>query len=57
MISTTMGMPYTQINQSVKIESRKETSKNTPYFFTIIKESQKIKDAKQVKKEKKKIKK
>ncbi len=57
MISTTMGMPYTQINQSVKIESRKETSKNTPYFFTIIKESQKIKDAKQVKNEKKEIKK
>ena len=57
MISTTMGMPYTQINQSVKIESRKETSKNTPYFFTIIKERQKIKDAKQVKNEKKEIKK
>ena len=57
MISTTMGMPYTQINQSVKIESRKETSNNTPYFFTIIKESQKIKDAKQVKNEKKEIKK
>lgn len=57
MISTTMGMPYTQINQSVKIESRKETSKNTPYFFTIIKESQKIKDAKQVKNEKNEIKK
>ena len=57
MISTTMGMPYSQINQSVKIESRKETSKNTPYFFTIIKESQKIKDAKQVKNEKKEIKK
>ena len=57
MISTTMGMPYTQINQSVKIESRKETSKNTPYFFTIIKESQKIKDAKQEKNEKKEIKK
>ena len=57
MISTTMGMPYTQINQSVKIDSRKETSKNTPYFFTIIKESQKIKDAKQVKNEKKEIKK
>ena len=57
MISTTMGMPYTQINQSVKIESRKETSKNTPYFFTIIKESQKIKDAKQVKNEKEEIKK
>ena len=57
MISTTMGMPYTQINQSVKIESRKETSKNTPYFFTIIKESQKIKDTKQVKNEKKEIKK
>ena len=57
MISTTMGMPYTQINQSVKIESRKEISKNTPYFFTIIKESQKIKDAKQVKNEKKEIKK
>lgn len=57
MISTTIGMPYTQINQSVKIESRKETSKNTPYFFTIIKESQKIKDAKQVKNEKKEIKK
>ena len=57
MISTTMGLPYTQINQSVKIESRKETSKNTPYFFTIIKESKKIKDAKQVKNEKKEIKK
>ena len=57
MISTTMGIQYTQINQSVKIESRKETSKNTPYFFTIIKESQKIKDAKQVKNEKKEIKK
>ena len=57
MTSTTMGMPYTRINQSVKIESRKEISKNTPYFFTIIKESQKIKDAKQVKNEKKEIKK
>lgn len=40
MISTTMGMPYTQINQSVKIESKKTISRNTPYFFTIIKKSQ-----------------
>lgn len=57
MTSTTMGMPYTRINQSVKIESRKEISKNTPYFFTIIKENQKNKDTKQVKNEQKGIKK
>lgn len=50
MINTTMGMPYTQINQSVKIESRKENPKNTPYFFTIIKENQKLKNTKELKK-------
>lgn len=54
MISITIGMPYTQMNQTVKMECKKEVSKNIPYFFTIINENKNQKETKNSKKEKKK---
>lgn len=55
MISTTMGIQYNQITNSIKIESKKVISKNTPYFFTTIKTNKntKINSSKKIENKKK----
>ena len=44
MFNTTLGIQSSQNSNMIVYESKKETPKNTPYFFTIIK---KLQDEKQ----------